>query len=159
MNSHNWSILPRDREGLYLLGWLRLLKGFLPGNINIRFFMSDENESIHFKLKFLKRCNFLCGLDMLIVKVIQDSNCSQYNQNARSDLLVDLTVCVCWWRTWVAYKWLHRCSTEFISAEQEADESLRYMLICLYNQATSWLNILVASELYHIKHNFKWGDC
>ena len=52
--------------------------------------MSDENESIHFNLKFLKRRNFLCGLDMLIVKVIQDSNCSQYNQNAHSDLLVDL---------------------------------------------------------------------
>lgn len=52
--------------------------------------MSDENESIHFNLKFLKRRNFLCGLDVLIVKVIQASNCSQYNQNARSDLLVDL---------------------------------------------------------------------
>lgn len=27
---------------------------------------------------------------MLMVKVIQDSSCSQYNQNACSDLLVDL---------------------------------------------------------------------
>ena len=105
-----------------------------------------------FNLNCKEWCNSPSRLGVLMLKVIRDPDRSQYNRNACSDLLSDLQSLCLLPQSTGCIPMTSPLQHGILISSARSQLVLQYMLICLQNKPTDWLNILGTSEFHHIKH-------